>query len=55
MPSVLPRERRAAVVFILITVALDVLSLGIIIPVLPRLVEGLDENDACLSTCRVNT
>lgn len=40
MPSVLPRERRAAVVFILITVALDVLSLGIIIPVLPRLVEG---------------
>ncbi len=32
--------RRAAVIFIFITVVLDVLALGIIIPVLPRLVEN---------------
>ncbi len=36
-PSTAPR--RAAVVFILITVALDMLSFGIVIPVLPKLVE----------------
>jgi len=33
-------NRRAAVAFIFVTVVLDVLALGIIIPVLPRLVEG---------------
>src|SRR4029078_2239506 len=33
--------RRAAVLFILITVLLDMLSFGIIIPVLPKLVEEL--------------
>ena len=31
--------RQAAVFFILVTVVLDMLSFGIIIPVLPRLVE----------------
>ena len=31
--------RRAAVVFIFITVVLDILALGIVIPVLPRLIE----------------
>ena len=36
-PSVAPR--RAAVLFILITVSLDMLSFGIVIPVLPKLVE----------------
>ena len=41
MPQLLfPREpRRAAVFFILVTVVLDMLSFGIIIPVLPKLVE----------------
>ncbi|MCI0658055.1 MAG: tetracycline resistance MFS efflux pump, partial [Acidobacteria bacterium] len=33
-------RRPAAVAFIFITVVLDVLALGIIIPVLPRLVES---------------
>jgi DHA1 family tetracycline resistance protein-like MFS transporter len=33
-------ERRAATAFILITVLLDVLALGIVIPVLPKLIEG---------------
>ena len=36
-PSVQPRQ--AAVFFILVTVVLDMLSFGIIIPVLPKLVE----------------
>ncbi len=35
------RPRRAAVVFIFMTVALDMLALGMISPVLPRLVEGM--------------
>ncbi len=34
------KTRRAALVFIFITVVVDVLALGIIIPVLPKLVEG---------------
>jgi DHA1 family tetracycline resistance protein-like MFS transporter len=38
MPEV--RARRAAVAFILITIALDTLALGMIIPVLPKLVEA---------------
>ena len=33
------QPRKAAVFFILITVVLDMLSFGIIIPVLPKLVE----------------
>lgn len=37
--------RRAAVAFILITVLLDVLALGIVIPVLPRLIEGFMGGD----------
>lgn len=37
--------RRAAVLFILITVALDVLSFGIVIPVLPKLVEQFLSGD----------
>ncbi len=35
------KPRTAAVVFVLITVALDVMALGLIIPVLPRLVEQM--------------
>lgn len=34
------KPRQAAIVFIFITVVVDVLALGIIIPVLPKLVEG---------------
>lgn len=33
--------KRAAIAFIFITVLLDVLSLGVIIPVLPKLIEGM--------------
>lgn len=33
--------RRAAVVFVLVTVALDVMALGLVIPVLPKLVEQM--------------
>src|SRR5262245_28063808 len=43
MPEV--RARRAAVAFILVTIALDMLALGIIIPVLPKLVEGFMGGD----------
>jgi len=35
-----PAPRRAALAFIFVTVVLDVLALGIVIPVLPKLVEG---------------
>ena len=37
--SISASPRRAAVLFILVTVLLDMLSFGIIIPVLPKLVE----------------
>ena len=37
--STVPPPRRAAIIFILITVLLDMLSFGIVIPVLPKLVE----------------
>jgi DHA1 family tetracycline resistance protein-like MFS transporter len=39
-PNPHPTPRRAALVFIFITVLLDILALGIIIPVLPKLVEN---------------
>lgn len=41
----MPTPRRAAVLFILITVFLDMLSFGIIIPVLPKLVEEFFAGD----------
>lgn len=47
-----PRPRRAAVAFILITVVLDVLALGLVIPVLPRLVENFLGGDTA-SAARV--
>src|SRR5262249_60864473 len=37
--------RRAAILFILVTVVLDMLSFGIIIPVLPKLVEEFFSGD----------
>ena len=44
-PSIAPPVRRAAVLFILVTVLLDMLSFGIIIPVLPKLVEEFFSGD----------
>ncbi len=44
-PPVPPARRTAATVFIFITVVLDVLALGIIVPVLPKLVQGLLHGD----------
>ncbi|MDP3595892.1 MAG: tetracycline resistance MFS efflux pump, partial [Nitrospirota bacterium] len=45
-PSATPTQpRQAAIFFILITVMLDVLSFGIIIPVLPKLVEDFMGGD----------
>ncbi len=40
MPGNVPRRQRAAVIFIFLTVSLDMLALGMIAPVLPHLVEG---------------
>ncbi len=37
-----PGPRRAALAFILITVLLDVLALGVTIPVLPKLIESFE-------------
>lgn len=42
-PSVAPR--RAAFIFVFITIVLDMLALGMIIPVLPRLVLGFEHGD----------
>jgi len=39
-PEPAKQPRRAAVAFILVTIALDMLALGMVIPVLPKLVEG---------------
>ena len=41
-----PQRRRAAVIFIFITVVIDVLGFGIIIPVLPKLVQQFMGGDA---------
>src|SRR5574339_633684 len=38
--SIVTPSRQAAVLFILVTVLLDMLSFGIVIPVLPKLVEN---------------
>ncbi|MCJ0826249.1 TCR/Tet family MFS transporter [Luteimonas sp. 50] len=40
-----PRARRAALAFIFVTVLIDVLSFGLIIPVLPHLIEGFVGGD----------
>lgn len=44
--SLTPQRRRAAVVFIFITVVIDVLGFGLIIPVLPKLVQQFMGGDA---------
>ena len=51
MPPV-PSPRRAAIAFIFVTVVVDVLSLGIVIPVLPKLVEAFEGGDTA-SAARV--
>ena len=38
-PTTAPPARRAALVFIFVTVLIDILAFGLIIPVLPHLVE----------------
>src|SRR5215475_12238206 len=49
-PTTLPRaSRRAAVVFIFITSLLDVISLGIMIPVLPNLIKQFAGGDTALA------
>ncbi len=40
------RRRRAAIQFILVTAALDILAMGLIIPVLPRLIEDFAGSNA---------
>ena len=43
--STVSAPRRAAILFILVTVLLDMLSFGIVIPVLPKLVEKFLSGD----------
>ena len=40
-----PRPRAAAVAFILVTIVLDVLAFGVIVPVLPKLIETFQHGD----------
>jgi MFS transporter, DHA1 family, tetracycline resistance protein len=44
-PAKTPQVRGAAVAFIFVTILLDTLALGVIIPVLPKLVESFVDND----------
>jgi len=44
-PAAMPQARSGAVIFIFITLLLDMLALGIIIPILPKLIEGFVNND----------
>ena len=45
-PAAAPERRSAALVFIFITVVLDILALGIIVPVLPKLIVDFVHGDA---------
>ncbi|VIO73583.1 TCR/Tet family MFS transporter [Bradyrhizobium ivorense] len=40
-----PPARGAAVIFIFVTILLDTLALGVVIPILPKLIEGFVDND----------
>jgi DHA1 family tetracycline resistance protein-like MFS transporter len=44
--SAAPKRRGAALVFIFITLVLDMLALGMVVPVLPKLVEDFVHGDA---------
>jgi DHA1 family tetracycline resistance protein-like MFS transporter len=46
MTALPPSRRTAAIAFILVTALLDVMSMGIVIPVLPPLIEELSGSDA---------
>src|SRR3546814_3276915 len=46
MPPVACRASKAAIAFILVTAMLDVLSMGIVIPVLPTLIEQFTGSNA---------
>ena len=48
LPTENPSAPKAALSFILLTLFIDVLGIGIIIPVLPELVKSFLENDAQL-------
>jgi MFS transporter, DHA1 family, tetracycline resistance protein len=43
------RQRKAAIVFILITLFIDILGIGIVIPVLPELIKEFTAGDAALA------
>ena len=43
-----PKVRRAAIAFILVTAVLDIVAMGIVIPVLPHLIEEFVGNTRCL-------
>ena len=45
-PAPAPSRRTAAILFILVTALLDVMSMGIVIPVLPQLIERLAGSNA---------
>ena len=45
-----PQMRRAAFIFVFVTILLDMLALGIIIPVLPKLVVDFAGGDVALLT-----
>ena len=45
LPSAPPAGRQAAVIFVFITVLLDMLALGIVLPVLPKLIESFVDGD----------
>src|SRR5262245_15083545 len=45
-PAPRPERRKAAIAFIFAIVLLDVIALGIVIPVLPKLVESMDGETA---------
>jgi DHA1 family tetracycline resistance protein-like MFS transporter len=44
-----PQARPAAVAFILVTIVLDVLAFGIVVPVLPKLIEQFQHGDTALA------
>src|SRR6201985_1970058 len=43
--AAMPQARGAAVAFIFVTILLDMLALGVVIPILPKLIESFVEND----------
>ncbi len=43
--ALLPKERKAAIAFILLTLFIDILGIGIVIPVLPELIQELIQGD----------